>query len=53
MALHTPRNGDLRLERELGTLDSFDVIILDDIGYVQRIGHSNHESARLVFKRAS
>jgi DNA replication protein DnaC len=27
---------DLRLERELATLDAFDVIILDDIGYVQQ-----------------
>lgn len=27
---------DLRLERELATLDTFDVIILDDIGYVQQ-----------------
>jgi DNA replication protein DnaC len=27
---------DLRLERELATLDGFDVIILDDIGYVQQ-----------------
>lgn len=27
---------DLRLEKELGTLDSFDAVILDDIGYVQQ-----------------
>jgi DNA replication protein DnaC len=27
---------DIRLERELGLLDSFDAIILDDIGYVQQ-----------------
>ncbi|MGA9523572.1 MAG: IS21-like element helper ATPase IstB [Myxococcaceae bacterium] len=27
---------DLRLEKELGNLDSFDAVILDDIGYVQQ-----------------
>jgi DNA replication protein DnaC len=27
---------DLRLEKELGTLDGYDAIILDDIGYVQQ-----------------
>lgn len=27
---------DLRLEKELGTLDRFDAVILDDIGYVQQ-----------------
>jgi len=27
---------DLRLERELATLDGFDAVILDDIGYVQQ-----------------
>jgi DNA replication protein DnaC len=27
---------DLRLERELSTLDAFDAVILDDIGYVQQ-----------------
>jgi DNA replication protein DnaC len=27
---------DLRLERELATLDAFDAVILDDIGYVQQ-----------------
>jgi DNA replication protein DnaC len=27
---------DLRLEKELGALDSFDAVILDDIGYVQQ-----------------
>lgn len=27
---------DLRLEKELGTLDSYDAVILDDIGYVQQ-----------------
>ena len=27
---------DLRLEKDLATLDSFDAVILDDIGYVQQ-----------------
>ncbi len=27
---------DLRLERELGQLDAYDAVILDDIGYVQQ-----------------
>lgn len=36
---------DLRLEKELATLDRFDVVILDDIGYVQQ----NREEMEVLF----
>jgi DNA replication protein DnaC len=36
---------DLRLEKELGTLDSFDAVILDDIGYVQQ----NRDEMEVLF----
>ncbi|HVK39543.1 MAG TPA: IS21-like element helper ATPase IstB [Candidatus Kapabacteria bacterium] len=36
---------DLRLEEELGILDSFDAVILDDIGYVQQ----NRDEMEVLF----
>ena len=36
---------DLRLEKELGVLDGFDAIILDDIGYVQQ----NRDEMEVLF----
>ena len=36
---------DLRLERELATLDKFDAVILDDIGYVQQ----NRDEMEVLF----
>jgi len=36
---------DLRLEKELGTLDGFDAILLDDIGYVQQ----NRDEMEVLF----
>jgi DNA replication protein DnaC len=36
---------DLRLEKELGTLDNFDAVILDDIGYVQQ----NRDEMEVLF----
>lgn len=36
---------DLRLEEELGVLDSFDAVILDDIGYVQQ----NRDEMEVLF----
>jgi len=36
---------DLRLEKDLASLDSFDVVILDDIGYVQQ----NRDEMEVLF----
>jgi DNA replication protein DnaC len=36
---------DLRLEKELGSLDTYDAIILDDIGYVQQ----NRDEMEVLF----
>jgi DNA replication protein DnaC len=36
---------DLRLEKELGTLDGYDAVILDDIGYVQQ----NRDEMEVLF----
>ncbi len=36
---------DLRLEKELATLDGFDAVILDDIGYVQQ----NRDEMEVLF----
>ena len=36
---------DLRLEKELATLDSYDAVILDDIGYVQQ----NRDEMEVLF----
>jgi DNA replication protein DnaC len=36
---------DLRLEKELGELDSFDAVILDDLGYVQQ----NRDEMEVLF----
>jgi DNA replication protein DnaC len=36
---------DLRLEKELGTLDGFDAVLLDDIGYVQQ----NRDEMEVLF----